>query len=228
MSIYRPKKGLSIKKLPKDLLPRERMEKEGAQNLSQEELWAIILGSGTKNFSVLQIASELTRLGFEKLQNLSLEELSKIPGVGKVKALTIKAVLELCRRHLSEENQKEVKHPRHVVEIVKPLIRTKKEHLFVVGLNISQKVVNVDLIALGSVNTVYAPTREVLQPVVKNGALFFILVHNHPDGNSNPSKEDILFTRKIEQAAQLLDVELLDHVIIGTDGYFSFKENGLL
>jgi DNA repair protein RadC len=89
-------------------------------------------------------------------------------------------------------------------------------------------VVNVDLIALGSVNTVYAPTREVLQPVVKNGALFFILVHNHPDGKSHPSKEDILFTRKIEQAAQLLDVELLDHVIIGTDGYFSFKENGLL
>jgi DNA repair protein RadC len=216
-----------LKELPKDLLPREKMLKLGSNNLSEEELWAIILGSGTKGFSVLDIANKLTEIGFEKLASLSVEELSKIPGVGRVKALTIKAVLELCSRNKNGEKPK-ITSPKQVEELIRPLIKTNKEHLFVLTLSLAQKLLGIDLIAVGSLNIVYAPLREIFQPVISKNGYFFILVHNHPQGDCSPSPEDKSFTERVIEGAKLLDLELLDHVIIDERGYFSFRENGLL
>jgi DNA repair protein RadC len=221
------KRKRKISDLPKDLLPREKMQNFGADKLSEEELWAIILGSGTKGFSVLDISQKLTEIGWENLEKLSLEDISKIPGVGKVKALTIKAVLELCRRH-RKENAPVIDSPKKVVELVKPKIKDKKEHLFVVSINLSQKLLGIDLVALGSLNTVNAPLRDIFQPVFQRGGYFFILVHNHPDGISKPSEEDKRFTNRVKEAATLLDLELMDHIVLGDDGYFSFYENNLL
>ena len=222
---HRPKK---IRDLPKEVLPREKLQNLGAENLTEEELWAIILGKGSKGISVLEISEKITQIGSNRLKQISWEELAKIPGVGKAKALTIKAVLELCNRQ-NIKNSKTIKHPMDVVEMIKPLIKLKQEHLFVVSLNISQKLISIDLVAVGSLNTVYAPNREVLHPVIKNSAYFFILVHNHPDGQPFPSPEDIQFTQKIKKAAELLDVVLLDHIILDDSGnYYSFKENGLV
>ena len=224
--VYR-KKGKPLKELPKGLLPREKMEKLGPERLTEEELWAVILGSGTKGFSVLDIAQKLTEMGWEKLLSLSVEDISKIPGVGKVKAMTVKAVLELCRRNPNGEKPK-ITSPSQVQQLVKPLIRGKKEHLFVLSLSTSQRLLSVDLVALGHLNAVYAPPREVLHPVIANGGYFFILVHNHPDGSCSPSREDIEFTKRVREGADLLGVELLDHVILGENGFFSFKGEGLL
>ena len=221
------KRKKKIKDLPKDLLPREKMQRFGENSLSEEELWAVILGSGTKGFSVLDIAQKITEIGWEKLGKLSLEDISKLPGVGKVKASTIKAVLELCKRH-KRENAPLIDSPQKVLNLVKPQISAKKEHLFVVSLNLSQKLLGVDLVALGSLNTVNAPLRDIFQPVFQRGGYFFILVHNHPDGKSSPSQEDKLFTRRVKEAAELLGLELMDHIILGEDGYFSFYEKNLL
>ncbi|HID79966.1 MAG TPA: DNA repair protein RadC [Aquifex aeolicus] len=221
--MYKPK-GKSLKDLPKGLLPREKLEKLGAENLAEEELWAIILGSGTRGFSVIDIGARLASLGFENLAKLPLEELSKIPGVGRVKALTVKAVTELCKRNRNGENLK-ITHPLQVVKLVSPLLKGKKEKLFVLTLSAGQRLLGLDLVAVGSLNTVYAPPREVLQPVISRGGYLFILVHNHPDGEAQPSKEDITFTKRIEEGANLLGLELLDHIIIADDHYFSFKEN---
>ncbi|RTZ67840.1 MAG: hypothetical protein DSZ30_05140 [Aquificaceae bacterium] len=224
--MYKPK-GKPLKDLPKGLLPREKLEKLGAESLTEEELWAIILGSGTKGFSVIDIGTKLASIGFENLAKLPLEELSKIPGVGRVKALTVKAVTELCKRNKNGENQK-ITHPIQVVRLVSPLLKGKKEKLFVLTLSAGQRLLGLDLVAVGSLNTVYAPPREVLQPVISKGGYMFILVHNHPDGEAKPSEEDITFTKRIEEGANLLGLELLDHIIIADGGYFSFKENRML
>ncbi|RTZ58766.1 MAG: hypothetical protein DSZ31_05140, partial [Gammaproteobacteria bacterium] len=158
--MYKPK-GKPLKDLPKGLLPREKLEKLGAESLTEEELWAIILGSGTKGFSVIDIGTKLASIGFENLAKLPLEELSKIPGVGRVKALTVKAVTELCKRNKNGENQK-ITHPLQVVRLVSPLLKGKKEKLFVLTLSAGQRLLGLDLVAVGSLNTVYAPPREVL------------------------------------------------------------------
>jgi DNA repair protein RadC len=224
--MYNPR-GKPLKELPSRLLPREKLEKLGEESLTEEELWAIILGSGTKGFSVLEIGAKLSSLGFEKLAQLPLAELSKIPGVGRVKALTVKAVIELCRRNRNGENPK-ITHPLQVVELVKEHLKGKKEKLLVLTLSAGQRLIGLELVAVGSLNTVYAPPREVFQPVIAKGGYMFILVHNHPDGEAKPSREDIEFTRRIEEGANLLGLELLDHIIVAEEGYFSFKEKGLI
>jgi DNA repair protein RadC len=225
---YRGKRRRSIKELPRDLLPREKMLAMGEEALSEEELWAVVLGSGTKGFSVLEIATELSRLGFERLKTLSVEEISKIPGVGKVKALTVKAVVELCRRHAEGDRAVFIRSPEDAVEVVKPLIRGKKEHLFVLSLSIGQKLLHTELVAVGGLNVVRASPREVFRPVVASGGYFYLLVHNHPDGSAEPSREDLDFTRAVERAGNLLGLELLDHVVIGEDGFVSMRERGLI
>ncbi len=200
----------------------------GPDALDEAELWAVILGSGTKGFSVLDIGKELSSVGFEKLADLSVEEISKIPGVGKVKALTIKAVLELCKRHHLGEERPKITSPKKVEEIVRPLIKGRKEHLFVLSLSISQTLLSVELVAVGSLNTVNAPPREIFAPILRSGGYYLVLVHNHPDGEAEPSREDITFTERICKICRLLGLELLDHVILGERDLFSFRENRLL
>ena len=227
MGIYKKRKK-RIKDLPKDLLPREKMQNLGTERLTEEELWAVILGSGTKGFSVLDISQKLTDIGWEKLQKMGWEEISNIPGLGKVKALTVKAVIELCKRHSKEENRIVIDSPKKIAELVSPKIRSKKEHLFVVSLSFSNRLLGIDLVALGSLNTVNAPLRDIFQPVFQRGGYFFVLVHNHPDGLSEPSEEDKFFTKRVKEVAELLGLELIDHIVLGEDGYFSFYENNLL
>jgi len=220
-------RGKPLKDYPKELLPREKLQRLGAEKLTEGELWAVVLGSGTKGFSVLEIGERLEELGFEKLSRMGVEEISQIPGVGRVKALTVKAVLELCKRHHSGERVK-ITSPSQVERIVRPLIRGKKEHLFVLTLNGSQRLISVDLVALGHLNAVYAPPREILHPVVANGGYFFVMVHNHPDGSPEPSAEDIELTERVKEGARLLGLELLDHVILGEGGFYSFRASGRL
>jgi DNA repair protein RadC len=225
---YGRRKGKPIRELPKDLLPREKMVALGADKLSEEELFAIILGSGTKGFSVLDIASKLSEFGFDKLKTMSVEEISKIRGVGKVKALTVKAVVELCKRYCEGTNSVYIKSPEDAVQVVKPLVKGKKEHLFVLTLSVGQKLLHTELVAIGGLNVVYASPREIFRPVISHGGYFYILVHNHPDGEAEPSREDVEFTRRVEKAGNLLGLELLDHIVLGEDDYVSMRERGLI
>ncbi|NPB05629.1 MAG: DNA repair protein RadC [Aquificae bacterium] len=222
------RKRLSPKELPKDLRPREKMLSYGPEALDEAELWALVLGSGTKGFSVLEIGQKLSSLGFGKLKDLTLEDLFRIPGLGKAKAATVMAVLELCKRHAAGEEKPKITSPSQVEKVVRPLLKGQKEHLFVLSLSLSQRLLSVDLVALGEANVVRASPREVLGPVLKSGGYFFVLAHNHPDGDPLPSPEDRAFTRRIEEAARLLGLELLDHVVLGEKGFFSFRENKLL
>ncbi len=214
--------------MPKGLLPREKLLQKGPEALEEEELWAIILGSGTRGKSVLELAAELSSLGFEKISGLSVEELSKIPGIGLAKALTAKAVVELCKRNCEGKERIFIKTPEDVVNLVKPKLRGKKEHLFVLSLSLNQKLLDLELVAVGGLNTVYASPRDVLHPVVKAGGYHFIVVHNHPDGDCSPSEADRRFTSRLVEAADLLGLSLLDHIIIGEVGFFSFSEEGLI
>jgi len=215
--------------LPKELLPREKMERLGASALSEEELWALVIGSGTKGFSVLEIASELANLGLKRISNAEISEISKIPGVGRAKAMTIKAIAELCRRSCAEERQKpRIDDPSQLAGLVKPLITQNKEHLFVVALTVGRRLLGVELVAVGGMTALSVKPREIFKPVLEKDGYFFALVHNHPGGEAKPSPEDLNFTRRIQKAGELLGLEMLDHLILGEEGYFSFRENGLL
>jgi len=226
--VYRKKVKKSLKELPKDTLPREKLLKFGIRALDEAELWAVILGSGTKGVNVLEIGKTLAGLNREELLKLSLDRLLQIPGLGKAKSMVVLSVVELCKRLSQRSEQPKIENPRQVVEIVSNLIKAKKEHLFVLTLSPNQKLINLELVAVGGLNILYASPREVLTPVLANGGYFYILVHNHPGGDAKPSAEDIAFTKKICEVGKLLDVEMLDHIILGEDGYFSFRENKLV
>jgi len=226
--VYSKRLGRNLKELPKELLPREKLLKFGAERLDEAELWAVILGSGTKGFNVLDLGKKIASLLEGDLENLSLEKLLKIPGLGKVKAMTVLSVLELCNRYSKQREYPKIDSPKKVVEIVSPLIKGKKEHLFVLILSLNHKLLGVELVAIGGLNVVNASPREIFAPVLVKGGYFYILVHNHPDGEAKPSPEDIRFTRNIQEAGRLLGLELLDHIILAEEGYFSFRENRLI
>jgi len=227
--VYKKRLGKNLKELPKELLPREKLLKFGVDKLDEAELWAIILGSGTKGFSVLELGKKISSLLEKGAENLSLERISQIPGLGNVKAMKILSVVELCKRYSNKQKENpKIDAPWKVIKIVSPLIKGKKEHLFVLVLSLNQKLLAVELVAIGSLNVVNASPREIFSPVLVKGGYFYILVHNHPDGEAKPSAEDIAFTKRIQEAGKLLGLELLDHIILGRDGYFSFRENKLI
>jgi len=225
---YRKRLNKSLKDLPKDLLPREKLLKLGPQSLDDAELWAVVLGSGTKGFNVLEVGRKIASLLEEEFENLSVERLLKVPGLGKVKALTVLSVVELCRRYSQKGNRPKIDSPEKVVEMVSPLIKGKKERLFVLVLSLNQKLLSVELVAVGGLNVVNASPREIFIPVLAKGGYFYILVHNHPDGEAKPSAEDIRFTNRVREAGQLLGLEMLDHIILGERDYFSFRANKLI
>lgn len=224
----------SIKYWPKDDRPREKLLREGEHKLSDTELLAIILRTGTNGRSAVDLAREILQK-FKTLRNMSHIDLSlwnEIKGLGAAKITQIKAAIELGRR-LSEESLKEdkpkIKSSQDIVKIFMPRMRDLKKEIFkIVFLNSQYQILETADIEEGTVNQANPIVREVFQKALQFFSSAIICLHNHPSGNPQPSQEDKDFTRDLAQAGVNLHIKILDHIIIGNDKHFSFKDEDLL
>lgn len=223
-----------MKELPIDDRPREKLISNGVASLTNSELLAILIGSGTKEKSALDIARDLTADN-GVLKNIAkvhdVKELAKTKGLGRAKAATIIAALELGRRIASAEPlaRESVTSPEDGVALLMPRLRYEtKEHFLVVLLNSKNKVLEIEQISEGSLNSSVVHPREVFEPAVLHHAAAILTAHNHPSGDPMPSREDKDLTNTLVQAGKYMGIPVLDHIIIGDARYFSFKEHSYL
>ncbi|ACO04465.1 MAG TPA: JAB domain-containing protein [Persephonella sp.] len=223
--IYRKK----IKDLPEDLLPREKALKYGISSLSDIELLALSLGQGTKDLNVLGLADLILKnRKLKDLKDLKIEDLTKIKGIGKAKALQILSIGEIIKRVEEDEESIIFEKPSDVFKHIKWLSKEKQEKMLVLYTNTMNQLLGEEIVAVGSLNIVNIKPRDIFIPALRYNAYGIILVHNHPEGSPEPSKEDIKFTGLIKDLSIKMGFELLDHIIVGKKGYFSFSSEGLI
>jgi DNA repair protein RadC len=227
---------LTIKDLPIEQRPRERLYRYGAQALSDTELLAVLIRTGTRKESALVLAQRILKgdegkSGLAFVIDSSMEELSKIKGIGIAKAGQIKAAVELGRR-ISSYNKRQhvtITSPLDVKALLMEEMRfLEKEHFKTILLNTKNHVVSVENISIGSLNASIVHPREVFKPAIRRSSASILLVHNHPSGDPTPSKEDIEVTERLVEAGKILGISVLDHIVIGDNTIFSFKEKGLV
>lgn len=219
---------MKLREISPENRPRERLEKQGVNVLSDAELLAIILQKGTYAENVIDMSNRLiNKFGIEKLAKCSLEELKTINGIGTAKACQIIALFELNKRcSLSKNNGRIIKSAKDVYDYCHPkLSGLDKEHFTILHLDTKNKVIKDEVISIGTLNGTLVHPREVFKSAIKESANAVILVHNHPSGDSTPSEEDKEITKLLMEAGELLDIKVLDHVIVG-EGYWSWNENG--
>ena len=222
----------TIKDLPEEERPRERLTRYGASVLSNAELLAILLRTGTKEESAISLAHRILvqEQGLRYLADSNVEQLSAINGIGKAKAAQIKAAIELGKRLAAFEPgaDKPLKCPQDVAALLMEEMRyLKKEHMKLVLLNVKCNLISVEEISVGSLNASIVHPREVFNPAIRKSSASIIMVHNHPSGDPSPSSEDVSITARIAEAGKLIGIELVDHIIIGDGKYISMKEKGL-
>lgn len=224
--------NLKVKDLPDTDRPYEKLLKIGAKNLTNTELLAILLKSGSKNENSIELSSKLLSKkengleGFYYLKEASLDELKSYNGIGQVKAIMIKALVEIASRINSENNSIcKISTAKDIYELLKSQMEDlKTEETKVVLLDTKNKVKSISLISKGSINQTLLTAKEILTEPIKQMATNIILVHNHPSGDSTPSKQDINLTKRIKGYSDIFDITLLDHIIIGKNEYTSIKE----
>lgn len=223
---------MGIKDLPEDMRPREKLLLKGEVFLNDDELLAIILGQGMAGLNALDMASSmLARYGsLRSLKEASIEELTKEPGIGTAKAVSIKAAIELGRRiSINTQRRISVRSPEDVKSLVMEDMRYyDREHFRVLYLDRKGGLITIEDISVGGLHSSIVHPREVFKPAVKRSAASLILVHNHPSGDPAPSQEDIEVTRRLMEAGHILGMEVLDHVIIGEGTYCSLKSRNLI
>lgn len=211
--------------------PRERLLRQGAKSLSNQELIAILLGTGTKQESVLTVANRVL-LSFEKLHNLkyaTLEEMTEIKGIGDAKAVLLLAAIELGRRLASKEDEQRytIRSPEDAANfLMQDMTSLQQEHFVCLFLNVKNQILHRKTIFVGSLNASIVHPREIFREAVKRSAASIICAHNHPSGVPTPSPEDIDVTMRLYEAGKIVGVDLLDHVIIGDHQFISMKEKG--
>ena len=218
---------MKIKDLPKIDLPRERLQKYGVSKLSDFELLAILLGSGIKGLNVLQLSKRVLQI-ISKISKdkITLDDLLKIKGLGKAKASQILAIIELSRRLGVDKS--EVLSPEDTWKLCADIRDSKKEHFIAFYLDTQNRLIERQIISVGTLNSSLVHPREVFEPAVRLSAASVIIVHNHPSGNLEPSEEDLVITKKLIEASKILGIEIVDHVLVVKNSYMSFKERGLL
>ena len=220
-----------IKDLPRVERPREKLEKKGTQVLYKEELLAILLRTGTKGKNALQLAQDiLIKYGDKKLLNASYEELRNIHGVGLTKAAQILAAIELGSRLFKEKSEKEIyiNSSEDAIKELAHIKENKKENFVVLYLDARNKLIYKETVSIGSLNANLVHPREVFEPAVRYLAAQIVLAHNHPSGDPEPSEDDLLLTKKLVESGKILGIEVFDHIIVAKDGFFSFKNKGLI
>lgn len=225
-------KSQSLKKLPEEVLPRERLVERGISSLSNVELLAVILGTGRVGETVLDLGQRILR-DFESwgaLSETSLEELLTIDGVGLAKAAKILASVELGKRLavLTPAKRPVVSTPSDVARLLMLKMRDlDREYFKALVLNIKNEVLKIVDVSVGSLNSSVVHPRELYKAAIRASGARLIIVHNHPSGDPTPSEEDIRLTRRLAEAGNILGIELLDHVILGDGRFLSLKEEGL-
>jgi len=217
--------------LPQSVIkPREKLVRFGPRGMSHAELIAVLLGSGIKGRNVLRLAEDLVaRYGAQGLSALSLQEWAANPGIGRARACQMLACLELGRRLTAPPGEEpRIGTPAEAYGLVRDLKSARKEHLIALYLDAQNRLLLRETVSIGTLNTTRTHPREVLQPAVVHSALAFILVHNHPSGSLDPSRDDVEFTRTMARAGELMGISLYDHLIVSRRGYVSLKEKGLM
>lgn len=221
-----------MKTIPLEDRPYEKLEKKGAKSLSTSELLAIIIKSGTKDISSVDVSKMLLskkqngKTGLEYIDGASLTELMMYPGIGRIKAIQLKACIELAKRYNNIEKRiYKITSPLNVYDLLKyDMQYLEVEEVRVIILNTKAVVKSVVTVSKGALNSSSITLRELLAEPIKQMASAIILVHNHPSGDTTPSKADIKLTERIISSTNLFDIELRDHIIIGNKGYTSIRE----
>jgi DNA repair protein RadC len=207
--------------------PREKLLARGAQTLSDQELLAVLIGSGTQDYPVQRIAESVLAVFDSRNGTMPPESLISLPGMGAAKAALVLAALEFCKRRLCAERRKIVL-PKDILPLVSHYADRKQEHFICVSLTGGHEVIASRVVSVGLVNKALVHPREVFADPISDRAAAVMLAHNHPSGNIAPSSEDRTVTDKLKKAAVTLGIKLLDHVIFGRSEYYSFSEHGLL
>jgi DNA repair protein RadC len=228
---------LKIREMPQEERPREKLAAHGASALTDPELIAILLRTGIPGANAIEIGRRLLEQyrTWNRLSRCSVHDLAPIPGIGFAKATQLVAAFEIGQRLAREKfSDQKIDSPELVNDLLGPeMRRLSKESLRVILLDTRYHLIRTEEVSVGSVNESIAHPRDVFRPAVVSSAYAVIVVHNHPSGDASPSQTDHSLTRRLAEAAELLQIKLLDHVIIGTPGdgspgYFSFKEAGVL
>lgn len=225
-----------IKNLPESERPRERLELKGAESLSDAELLALIIRSGTENDNAVEVSKRIfTEYEFDELINASLNELKEFNGIGKVKAGQIKALFEFCKRFSESEIERveRIKNYNDALSYFKPSLKHKEnECLAMICLDDSNKVltknIQNNIIHDGTVNKINVEFRKIMKKALRENATGVILAHNHPGGDPSPTSEDKILTREIRDLLDTVDIKLLDHIILTENNFKSMKEENMI
>lgn len=216
-----------VKTLPKFDRPREKMERKGVNALSNLELLAVLLGSGVKGKDVFGVARDILKLAQNDFDNISLEKLKDIEGVGLAKACQIMAAIEFSKRFLIKDGIK-VKNVEDVVKSTEELKDKKQEYFLTLTLDGASNLIQKRTVFIGTLNQSLVHPREVFADAISDRAAGIIFVHNHPSGDVEPSKEDIILTTRLIEAGKIAGIDVIDHIIVSKNGHFSFQAEGIL
>ncbi|MCX7705262.1 MAG: DNA repair protein RadC [bacterium] len=232
------KKSFRVSDLPVDERPRERLLKLGPHSLSSQELLAIIISSGVSGASATELAQSLiSRYGsLANIADVSVEELRKeIRGMGIAKITRLKACFEIARRIENEKREKiltnrdKITSPEYAWTVLKArLLDYRKEHFFVVSLDVRNRIIAVDKISTGTIEASLVHPREAFETAIKRHAVKIIIAHNHPSEDPEPSEDDISITKRLREAGSIVGIDVIDHIIVCKSSFFSFREKGLI
>jgi len=225
---------LNLKSLAEDDRPREKFLLKGKSAVSDSELLAIIMGSGNREESAVELARRILNSvenNWHRLSHLSIKDLTKFKGVGEAKAISIATALEIGNRKSQQEvlERQQISSSKDAFEILQPhLSDLQTEEFWAIFLNHQNKILYKTCLFRGGIASSVADVRVIFKTALEHFSTQIIVAHNHPAGSLKPSKEDISITQKIKEAGKLLDIELLDHLILTQNNFFSFKDEGLL
>ncbi len=218
---------LGIRDLPEEEKPREKLRKYGPASLRNDELMAVILGKGTRREGILELSKRIMSQYGEQavFSRGDVNTLEKVLSLSPVQACQVVAAFELGKRMFGRTTEVFLRSPEEVFEYAKDMARLKKEHLRGLYLDTRNKLIRDEVIAIGTLNASLAHPREIFHPAIESHAAAILLVHNHPSGDPLPSKDDIVLTKQVHEASKIVDIDVLDHVIIGSQSYYSLKES---
>ncbi len=228
------KSSTSIKNWAADDRPREKLLTKGRQSLSDSDLLAILINTGSGKRSAVQLAKEVLELGgnnLDELGKLTEKELMKIPGIGEAKAITITAALELGRRRQSAMplDKIQIGDSSKLASFLKTSLKDYQHEVFaVVFLNRANKINHFEVLSSGGISHTIVDPRIIFKKALEAKATSVVLCHNHPSGNLKPSRADEELTQKLKSAGKLLDIQVLDHLIVSDEGYYSFADEGMM
>jgi DNA repair protein RadC len=213
--------------IPKQDRPREKLLRQGAAALSDQELLAVLLGKGTPGMDVMKLAGRLARVIDEKGLNLRAEDLTEHEGVGDAKATLILAAIEFARRRIKPEGAK-IETPADLLPHVRHYADRKQEHFLCASINGANEILNIRVVSIGLIDRTPVHPREVFADALSDRASAIIVAHNHPTGSLEPSAIDVEVTGQLKSAGSVVGIALLDHIIFNQKSYYSFLERGLL